>query len=337
MSFSLESKDLSVDKIVQLVGSVVTDEDSSSDENIEIPVLPILHEQNINGGRIPHHYEKMFIRSTFDSIVLVSPEKKFLLCEKNLYHQSNTGTVQELVRTKSFTYVPETDEIIYDLRKSKGLFIFRRTLSANGLKKLFINLKDENTLCIEHNAEIYLVLLSETRPRYKHQIELKVRIFDEIGCLTKPTCSYRKDKIMPHSLDRIKTCGSSFVLISTHNITVYIGFTFNEWFRYSGRNGYDPSFPFCPADVCADVDGNFLVIDSNDDTVHLLNPKGEFLRIIMSTDDGLRDTTCIAIDTFGWLWIGCKYGTVHFANYQYFKSTTRQDRYLEGLKNKESA
>lgn len=94
---------------------------------------------------------------------------------------------------------------------------------------------------------------------------------------------------------------------------------------------------FCPAGVCADVDGNFLVIDSNDDTVHLLNPKGEFLRIIMSTDDGLRDTTCIAIDTFGWLWIGCKYGKVHFANYQYFKSTTRQDRYLEGLKNKESA
>lgn len=338
--FSLVSQDLSVDKIVQLVGSVVTDEDSSSDEdseNIEIPVLPILHEQNINGGRIPHHYEKMFIRSTFDAIVLVSPEKKFLLCEENLYHQSNTSTVQELVRTKSFTYVPETDEIIYDLKKSRGLFIFRRTLSANSLKKLFINLKDENTLCIEHNAEIYLVLLSETRPRYKYQIELKVRIFDEIGCLTKPTCSYRKDKIMPHSLDRIKTCGSSFVLISTHNITVYIGFTFNEWFRYSGRNGYDPSFPFCPADVCADVDGNFLVIDSNDDTLHLLNPKGEFLRIIMSTDDGLRDTTCIAIDTFGWLWIGCKYGKVHFANYQHFKSTTRQDRYLERLKNKESA
>lgn len=139
MPFSLESQDLSVDKIVQLVGSVVTDEDSSSDEdseNIEIPVLPILHEQNIIGGRIPHHYEKMFIRSTFDAIVLVSPEKKFLLCEENLYHQSNTSTVKELVRTKSFTYVPETAEIIYDLKKSRGLFIFRRTLSANSLKKL---------------------------------------------------------------------------------------------------------------------------------------------------------------------------------------------------------
>lgn len=73
---------------------------------------------------------------------------------------------------------------------------------------------------------------------------------------------------MPYSLDFIKTCRSSFVLISTHNITVYKGFTFNECFRYSERNGFDPSFPFWPSDVCADVDGNFLVIDSNDDTVH---------------------------------------------------------------------
>lgn len=117
---------------------------------------------------------------------------------------------------------------------------------------------------------------------------------------------------MPYSLDFIKTCRSSFVLIiSTHNISVYKGFTFNEWFRYSGRNRFDPSFPFWPSAVCAGVDGNFLVIDSNDDTVHLLNPKGEFLRIILSTDDGLRGITCIAIDIFGWLWIGCKNGKVH--------------------------
>lgn len=205
---------------------------------------------------------------------------------------------------------------------------------------MFIKLKDENALCIEHNAENYLVLFSETiRPRGKssHKTELKVRIFYEIGCLTKPTCSYKKDSILTYFLDRIKTCRSSFVMISTNNITVYKGFTFNEWFRYSGRNGYDPSFPFSPADVCADADGNFLVIDSNDDTVHLLDPKGEFLRSIMSTDDGLSGITCIAIDTFGWLWIGCKNGMVHFANYQHFKSTTRRDRYLEKKKNNENA
>lgn len=127
LPFSLESRDLSVEKKVQLVGSVVTDEDSLSDEdseNIEIPVLPILHKQNINGEQIPHHYKKMFIRSNFDAIVLVSPEKKFLLCEENLYHQSKTSTVQKLIRTTGFSYVPETDEIIYVLKRLYGLNIF---------------------------------------------------------------------------------------------------------------------------------------------------------------------------------------------------------------------
>lgn len=74
----------------------------------------------------------MFIRSNFDAIVLVSPEKKILLCEENLYHQSKTSTVQNLIRTKGFSYVPETDEIIYISKRFHSLNIFRRTLSANG-------------------------------------------------------------------------------------------------------------------------------------------------------------------------------------------------------------
>lgn len=123
-------------------------------------------------------------------------------------------SVQKLFRAEGFTYVPGTDEIIYVLiNRLQGSKIFRRPLSANGRGNLFIRLKDESALCIEHNAENYLVTLSETiMPRTKsrkpstHKIELMVRIFDEIGCLTKPTCSYRKDSIMPYLLDRIKTC-----------------------------------------------------------------------------------------------------------------------------------
>lgn len=72
----------------------------------------------------------MFIRSNFDAIVLVSPEKKFLLCEENLYHQSKTSTVQKLIRTPGFSYVPETDEIIYVLKRLYGLNIFRRTFDS---------------------------------------------------------------------------------------------------------------------------------------------------------------------------------------------------------------
>lgn len=52
----------------------------------------------------------------------------------------------------------------------------------------------------------------------------------------------------------------------------------------------------------------------------------------MSAEDGLSGITRVAMDTFGWLWMGNKDGSIHFANYQHFKSTTRRDRYLEKLK-----
>lgn len=91
---------------------------------------------------------------------------------------------------------------------------------------------------------------------------------------------------------------------------------------------------FCPADVCTDPDGTFLVLDSHDDTVHLLDPKGKFVRILMSAEDGLRGIKCITMDAFGWLQIGCKDGIVHFVDYQHFRSTgtTRKERCLQRQK-----
>lgn len=138
------------------------------------------------------------------------------------------------------------------------------------------------------------------------------------------------------NVGRFKICLSSFVEIDCRVISVKKGFTFNDLFSYSGRRGDYPSGTFSPADVCTDPDSNFLVIDSHDNTVHLLDPKGEFLRIIMSAEDELSGITRIAMDTLGWLWMGCNDGSIHFANYEYFKTSSRRDRYLEKQKNKEN-
>lgn len=333
--FSLELRVLSVEKIVELVGFVTSDEHKSSDEDSEnIEILPLLHESNINDKSLPYQYKKQFTNSRVDAIVLVSPEKKFLSWEKNLYHLSKTETAEKLVDVEDFTYVPDTDEIIYVLKnRLQGSKIFRRPLHTDGKGTLFITLRDEQALCIKHNAGSYLVILSESVQSNKSS-KLYVRIFNEIGCLTKPTCSYVKHRIMSYLFGRIKICHSSFVQISSqdHAIFVYKGFTFDCLFSYSGCIGCDPSCTFYPADVCTDSDDNFLVIDSKDNTVHLLDPNGKFLRIIMSAEDGLSGITRVAIDTFGWLWMGNKDGSIHFANYQHFKSTTRQDRYLEKFK-----
>ena len=77
------------------------------------------------------------------------------------------------------------------------------------------------------------------------------------------------------------------------------------------------------------MDGNVLIIDSCDDSVHLLDPERMLVRIIMSKEDGLCQVSCIAMDTAGWLRIGQKTGQMHIANYHYFKTTTRENRRLK--------
>lgn len=130
--FSFESCDLTVEKITELVGSVLTDDHSSSydhsssddhsssndhsssDEDSEhIEIFPILHETNINDKSLPHQHKKKFAKSKFNNIVLMSPEKKIIGCKGHLYHLSKTKVNRLDMRTKHFTYVAETDEIIY--------------------------------------------------------------------------------------------------------------------------------------------------------------------------------------------------------------------------------
>ena len=107
--------------------------------------------------------------------------------------------------------------------------------------------------------------------------------------------------------------------------------TFTKRFSYHGSVGIKPSETFSPIDLCEDSDGNFLIIDLNDDSVHLLDSEGKFVRIIMSNEDGLCQVSCIAMDTAGWLWIGQKTGQMHFANYRYVNNTTREKRSLETI------
>lgn len=345
--FTLETCDLSVEKIVELVGSVLTDEhpssdeDSLSDEDSEnVEILPLLHETVINDESLPHQYKKNFPVSRFNDINLVSTEKKFLCDEENLYHLSKTIARGLVECVQDFTYVPETDEIIYVL-ENQASEIFRRPLSIEGEGMLLISLGDEEALCIEHDAENYLITLTVSERESKSMgnlYEIKIRFINEMGCLIEPVRSIKQvtdsSDYMP---PRFKIIQSSLMVIDTHanRITMTIGFQFDdELFSYSGSIGCDPSSTFSPVDVCTDLDGNFLVIDSHDDTVHLLDPKGEFLKIIMSAEDGLSEIERIAMDSLGWLWIGCDDGTMHFANYRYFKNTTRQDRYLEKLKDK---
>lgn len=61
----------------------------------------------------------------------------------------------------SFTYVPGTDEIIYVLTKQAST-IFRRPVSEDAHEMLYSKLYGEKALCIDHSAEHYMIIFSET-------------------------------------------------------------------------------------------------------------------------------------------------------------------------------
>lgn len=105
--------------------------------------------------------KKKFAKSNFDNIVLNSSEKKFLRSENNIYHLSKQKVHKWVEGVASFTYVPETDEIIYVLTKQASK-IFRRPVSEDAQEMLYSKLHSEKALCIDNNAEHYLIIFSET-------------------------------------------------------------------------------------------------------------------------------------------------------------------------------
>lgn len=335
LSFTLVTREFSTDKIFELAGVIGTDEQSSSDENLEqkrdTPTNP--HEANnySKDDIKPHQYKKKFTDGSIDRIISVSGDRSVLRSKDVIFHQSHTDVDNLVGEISHFTYVPETDEILVILRGQ--LKIYRRPMSTKGRLIFLMSFDCYSVSCMGHDAYAYLVVVlkqfvtvnDKKIPRYS------ICTIDDTGCYLKPPLSFDSPSTI-YTSGRMKVHKSSFLIMDHNKVFVTKGLTFNSLFSYYGIIGNEPASTFSPADVCTDPDGNFLVLDSHDDTVHLLDPKGKFLRILMSTEDGLRGIKCIAMDEFRWLQIGCNDGMVYFVNYQHFKSTTRKERCLQRQK-----
>lgn len=225
-----------------------------------------------------------------------------------------------------FTYVSETDEILVILKGQSK--IYRRPLSTKSNELFFfMNFSDQEVLCIGHNATAYIVVVLKGFPCLGNTTYICT--LDDTGCETKPTQTFNSSIVRKDGLKLLK---SSFLIIDNCTVSATKGLTFESLFTYRGKIGNNEVSTFSPADACTDQDGNYLVIDSNDNTVHLLDQNGKFLRIVMSAEDGLRGIRSIELDMYGWIWMGCNDGAMHFVNYQHFKRTTRKERYLQRQK-----
>ena len=264
-----------------------------------------------------------------ESLVLGTPGEVFLLSDNRVYRvfkrNINYFSLQSSVR--HFTYVEETAECIFELynRKQKEKLFRTKTCVPNkyNVKFPWIHFDGREVLCLGHNKDIYLVVVLrlKNRPSELNHTCCQICTFDEFGHLTRPVLE-GKDP----GRSKIKICKSVLVMLESQSVSIMKGYSFDISFSYSGAIGLDPSLRFSPKDVCVDPSDNFLVIDSYDDTVHLLDSTGNFLQIILSRERGPCGIQCAVVDPTGLLWLGCEEGLVYFVDYQKCKKSTRNEQ-----------
>ena len=116
------------------------------------------------------------------------------------------------------------------------------------------------------------VIRSTTQKRILNvDYDCKVGLFDDMGCSHAPILNLGCQSKL--NLRQCKIIQSSIVIFYGNSVVVNKGLTFTKRFSYmyQGSVGNKPSETFSPIDLCAESDGNFLIIDSNDDSVHLLD------------------------------------------------------------------
>lgn len=102
--------------------------------------------------------------------------------------------------------------------------------------------------------------------------------------------------------------------------------TFKTTKSYNGSVGTSPSSAFSPKDIAIDHRGNVLVAVPDDNAIHFLDKSLTFQKHLMTEEDGLHRPTSVALDSEGYLYVGCEGGQIHVLNYQYFHNTDRLTR-----------
>lgn len=232
--FTLVVHDFSTDNIFELVSSIVTDEHSSSDENLEkksdAPTNP--HETNniCRDAITPHQYKKKFTDGSVDSIISVSGDRCILRSKDEMFHQSNTDVEKLVDKIEHFTYVSETDDILVILKGH--LSIYRKPISRKGPLHFLMSFDCDSVLCMDHDEAAYLVVVLKrvfVTIDKKHDISYYICTINDTGChtSTKSSQSYICSNI---TKGRMKIIKSSFAVMDTNKAYVTKGLTFESLF-----------------------------------------------------------------------------------------------------------
>lgn len=96
-----------------------------------------------------------------------------------------------------------------------------------------------------------------------------------------------------------------------------IMFTRNEMvkFIYTGPPTIKTEYPFCPMDVVCDNFGHIIVVDSNNNAIHMLDKFGKVLRYHQIGRDWIDIPWSVAVDNRGLMLVGDSAGSMHILRY----------------------
>ncbi|XP_065936911.1 E3 ubiquitin-protein ligase TRIM71-like [Magallana gigas] len=117
---------------------------------------------------------------------------------------------------------------------------------------------------------------------------------------------------LPHYItDNINgdVCVSDF---SKHAVVV-VDKSGQHRFSYTGQGS-----EFFPYGLCTDILGHILVCDSVSETVHLLDQDGQFLSLLLTSQQGVKCPLCLCVDDENNLWVG-QYDSDTLTVYKYLQ------------------
>lgn len=283
-----------------------------------------------------------FASDSIDNIVPLQNSKTFLLSKGTVYacdlknndlkHRSVLTDVQQIV------LIPSCGDVLILMKDGKCI----KRISSGSLVTTFMNIKSSlrTFLCIGPGGDQAYACVVQKYDVNNKLKEYNIYLADDFGRIL---ITFFIGVVYEHrhfyqirAIDEKDT----FVKIGLQSVELVLGkgekFTTTK--TYNGSVGTYPSSAFSPKDLAIDNRGNILVAVSNDNAIHLLDKSLTFQKLLMTEEDGLQRPTSVALDSEGYLYVGCENGQIHVVNYQYLLKTNRLARQkFQKLSSKDSS
>ena len=138
-------------------------------------------------------------------------------------------------------------------------------------------------------------------------------VLDRNG-LVKTNTKYSVEHYNPHCVLCLE---NNDVFISISNEVLLLSRCYHRKLmsRYVDNLRFHQSKTLVCSGMCFDPYGNILLCIQNENSIHLLNKDGRFLRLLMTEKDGIMNPLSLSCDNIRRLWIGCEDGKVFIVDY----------------------